>query len=246
MIEYVAHYQFSFFAPGTFVEPSADIIGRLIDPFKDLGFFPTTIQTLQIGPTPRPQTRLELQLMTKNLMWNLAFEPHRVLLQKRNNPELKIGTPEEFIADAEKIFVRLLPVIPLTGTRLSYTIKGLLPEMSDEVLTQANSRFLNLPLFYSQHPPCEWITRNVTRYEVNLGTKTEILNVVTDINRKQESIKLKTSIQRFDRIEIGFDINTFQENKAARFGAEDIGMFLREAVSLSKTIMEQIGGMLND
>jgi hypothetical protein len=245
MVEHVEHYQFSFFAPGAHVQPSPDIIARLLDTFKDKGFIPTTIQELQIGPIT--QVRLQLQLTTPQLEWNLAFEPLRVLLTKQNvaRADSEIGGPADFVGEVVGVFSRLLQVLPLTGTRLSYVTKGLLPEMSPEVLQQVNLRLLNLPAFYLENPPVEWTTRNVARYEVSVVDKAEIFNVITDINRVQGTIQGKEGPRPFDRIQIGFDINTFHGNITPRFGANDVGPFLQEATKISQRISDEIGEKFN-
>jgi hypothetical protein len=244
MIEHVKHYQFGFFAPNTQIEPRPEIIGRLLEAFKDKGFIPTTMQELQIGPAIT--TRLQLQFTSPNGEWNLAFEPHRALLKKENVVGTGIGSPEDFCREANEIFNRLLKVNPFTGTRLSYATQGLLPELNPAKLDEINNRILNLLPFYTANPPYQWTTRNVARCDVNLGEMTETLNVITDINRVQGTIVRKTEPLSFDRIEIGFDINTYQENTALRFTADHVGLFLQEAVKTSQDIMGEIERALNE
>ena len=60
----------------------------------------------------------------------MAFEPNRVLLKKANVSGMEIGSPEDFSKEAIDIYSSLLSVHPFTGTRLSYVMKGLLPEMT--------------------------------------------------------------------------------------------------------------------
>jgi hypothetical protein len=245
MFDYIDHYRFAFFAPGAHIEPSTDIIARLLDTFRDKNFFPTTISEHVISPAKTPQTRLQLQMTTRQSELNLAFEPNRVLFSKLNVPGIEIGTSADFVAETVDVFARLLQVVPLTGTRLAYLTKGLLPSMSSNALEQVNPRLLNLPLFYNEHPPCEWNTRNAARYEITLGDKVEIINVITHINRVQGSLNIIEETQPFDRIEIGFDINTYQNNKTARFNSSYIDVFLNQAVTISKRILNEIGELLH-
>jgi hypothetical protein len=243
MIDYVSHYQFGFFAPGARVEPLPDNISRLLFVLQDKGFIPTTTQEIQIGPIT--QQRLQLQMITMQSEWVLAFEPHRVVLTKRNVPQIEIGRAESFIEEVVETFSRLWREIPLTGTRLSYVTKGLLHTMSPENLTRVNSQLFNLPAFYSEHPPIEWTSRNVARYETYIGDKLEIINVITDINRVTGTIPLRTGLQAGNRIEIGFDINTFQGNTIPRFGLDDVGLFLKTAVELSQQILSELEERIN-
>lgn len=243
MIEQVIHYQFGFYASNTNLEPEPDIIARLLEAFKDKGFIPTTIQEFQISPTPR--MRLQLQFATSNGEWNLAFEPYRVLLKKENVSRTDIGSPENFADEAEEIFQRLLGLKPFNGTRLTYIMKGLLPEMPADKLVEVNGRVLNLLPFYVQHSPYQWTTRNVSEWEVMLGEKAEHLNVITDINRVQMKLLRDIESVSFDRIQIGFDINTYQSNTALRFCADDVRLFLNVAIQKSQDIMTEIESKLN-
>jgi hypothetical protein len=243
MIDFVKQYQFSFFSPKAHVEPSPDIIALLLNTFKGKNFIPTTISEHLIGPTP--QKRLQLQMISMQSEWKLAFEPNRVLLSKDNVPGTEIGTAESFVEEVVDLFDRLLKVVPLIGARLSYVTGGFLPAMSPEALNQVNSRLLNLPAFYSEYPPIEWTTRNVARCEINLGDKVEVINAITHINRVQGSLKRLEDYKPFDRIEIGFDINTFQKNMTPRFNSSDVGVFLGQAVTISQRILKEIGDYLH-
>ena len=191
MIEHVEYYQFGFYAPNTHLEPEPDIISRLLEAFKNKGFIPTTIQELQVSPAPT--TRLQLQFTSPNGEWNVAFEPNRVLLKKVTATGTEIGSPEDFAKNADEIFRCLLGVQQFVGTRLSYATKGWLPDMPDGKLIDFNKRVFNVVPFYMKYPPYEWAARNVAKYDVGLGDKTEALNVITNINRIQGTL---TQVQR--------------------------------------------------
>ena len=243
MIEQMGHYQFGLYAANTHLEPEADIIARLLEAFKDKSFIPTTITEWPLSPDLRP--RLQLQFKTSNGEWNLAFEPNRLLLNKAVVTGTEIGSSRDFAGEAEEIFRRLLEVKPFVGTRLSYVTKGLLPEMLSGKLVEVNGRVFNLLPFYVECPPYQWTTRNVAKWNVTLGDKAEILNVITDINRVQVMLVRDKENLFLDRIEIGFDINTHQDNTDPRFDADDVGLFLNEAIQKSQDIMVEIEEKLN-
>ncbi len=135
---------------------------------------------------------------------------------------------------------------PFIGNRLTYAMKGLLPEMTAAKLIEANNRVINLLPFYIGNPPHQWTTRNVARVDVNLGVDTETLNVITDINRVQGELMKDTEPIPIDRIQIGFDINTYQGNTDLRFNADHVGLFLQKAIEQSQTIMDEIQGKLDE
>ena len=85
----------------------------------------------------------------------------------------------------------------------------------------------------------------VSKTDVELGDKTETLNVITDINRIQGTLTQGTERSSFDKIEIGFDINTHQHSTDLRFGADDVELFLNVAIQKSQDIMAEIEGKFN-
>ncbi len=249
MIEHVEYYQFGFYAPNTHIEPEPNIIGRLLEAFKSKGFIPSTAHELgiQIGPNVNQaaKTRLQLQFISPSGEWNLAFELNRVLLKRMSLNGMGIGTPEDFRKEAKEVFGILLNVNQFIGSRLSYAMKGLLPEMAAAKLVEANSRVINPLPFYKKNPPHQWTTRNLVEVNVKLGSDTEILNVITDINRIQGQLTTKTEPLPIDRIQIGLDISTHQGNTNLRFNDGHVDLFLQEAMKKSQEIMDEIKGKLN-
>lgn len=236
MIDRTGKYEVSFFAPGTGVEATTEIMMKLLETFKDKGLLPTTIQEVVLGPTSK--TRRQLCLTDNNSVWSLAFEPRRLLLTKRD-VGIDLGTPDNFIQEAVDIFARLFLVTPLNGTRLSFVTKGVLAEMANEALEKANTNLLKPPKFYLETPPHQWSIKNVTRCDYKLGEKDELLNIITDISRIQGEFDRDDPPKPFDRIAIGFDINTYQKNVAPRFDIKDLENFLRKAVELSQQITNE-------
>lgn len=237
----VAHYQLGFYAPNSVVEPSPDIIGKLIEVFKGTGFMPNLVSAFHIS-SQTPETRDMLTLVTNKSEWVIEFEPHRISFTKKYIPDLEIGSPDEFKTSVVDFCSRILSVIPLSGGRLSYVTKGLLEEMSQGELDKVNSTLMNVPAFYRDNPPQEWTTRNVARYtSKELNEPPERYNVITDINRVQANLKDKMNRSKnIDRIEVGYDINTYQKNMSPRFGINDVEKFLNEVTILSGQITSNI------
>jgi hypothetical protein len=237
MIEHLYSYQAGFFAPGTHIEPSPEIIAKVVKEFENKDFVPSTVPLFQF----QTQTmKLQLQMLTKSMEWIIDFEPNRFLIQRKNLPKIQMCTVDEFITESKDIISRLLNVFPIRGTRLSYVTSGLLPEMSNQQLNKVNMKLLNLPEFYRKSPPVQWSTRNVVKIESHFNNKVEQLNVITDINRKQGTLSKDDKSVQFDRIQLSFDINTFQGNVTQRFDDEDLPSFLITAKELVDEIMIQL------
>ncbi|MBD3267529.1 hypothetical protein GF373_12750 [bacterium] len=245
MIIETMHYQFGFFAPGSNVEPEPEIISELIDVFRERKFIPSTMQTV-FWDVNGVKPKSELLLMTNNSEWNMAFEPHRVLLTKKKIPGKDIENAKHFREETIDIYKNLFKVLPLVGTRLSFVSKGLLPEMPIDKLQQVHSKLFYPPKFFSDNPPHSWTTRNLTRYKIEILDNTETINVITDINRIQGEFTDENVSKPFDRIEIGFDINTYQLNKKQRFNLKEIELFLDKVIPISQQISLEIGEMIND
>ena len=234
----VHSYQFGFYAPGSRLEPSPEVIGDLLKAFSGTEFMPTTVQEMRLGPVT--ETRLQLHLVTKNNAWSIEFEPHRVTFIKKNIPNEDIGTLQKFSRDVVDFAARLASVVSLNGNRLSYVTKGLLPAMKDEELENVVPKLLTMPSFYQENTPIEWSTRTVARYETSINDTPELVNVITDINRIQGIRQEKTEAKEFSCLEIGFDINTFQNNTKRRFKLNDAEVFMQEAETISQRLLTEI------
>ena len=93
--------------------------------------------------------------------------------------------------------------------------------------------------------PVEWKSRNVARINVDLPDNIEICNVITNVNRISGQLITNNELVDIDRIEIAFDINTFQGNKDTRFTADNIEPFFRKSLGIREEILEQLRIKLN-
>jgi len=247
--EDVLLYQFGFYAPDSRIDPSPEIIAKLLKAFDGTGYMPSAVTEMHVEGSAdgkhRMQARQQLHLVTKNGEWAIEFEPHRVSIKKRNVTGVEIGTAEQFKDDVADFCERLSTVRPLTGTRLSYVTRGFLPEKNADEMVAANQNIMILPGFYQENPPIEWNTRTATQYDIQLHDRPETLNVITDIGRIRGKQITPDGAKDVDRIDIGFDINTFQENKEQRFVFSDAKEFLEKTVELSERLLDDFEGMLS-
>jgi len=245
MLEHVIHYQIGFYGPGTHLEPAPDLVSKLLEQFRGKELIPTTATELQVSEDIG--TRLQLQFISPNQEWLVAFEAKRILLRKQSVQGGEIGTLGTFRRDAYEILTQILEVTPIVGNRLSLVVKGILPEMPEEKLEGAYCKLVNPIEFYQHHRTNQWSTRSIARVEVHIGTKQELFNVITDINRSQGKLKQDSNlVVDFDRIEVGLDINTHQDNTAQRFSSADIDGFLSEAISLGEKLILQVVDMVHE
>ena len=153
---------------------------------------------------------------------------------------------EAFAEDTKDFFSRILRHFKKKGHRLSILTSGVLREMTHEQLLKIYAKlFRSLP-FYEQAIPFEWNYRCVSKSEIQIGEASEQINVITSINRIKGQILEPSSVKQFERIEVGFDINTIAENKDNRFTAESFKDFFDSALRTRYEILNQIRDIVND
>ena len=239
MFDIFGRYQASIFLRASEIVPSPDVISPLLNIFRDKGFLPTTFQ--EIGPqSPAPQVRLRLN--SPNNEWGINFASHRIDIEK--NPVLaagkNIGEIEVFVDEVIDFIGRILGHFNKKGHRLSIITSGMLREMSHDRLDSIyNKLFCPLP-FYKQILPFEWNSRSATQSAINLENHDEKINVITSINRVRGQLIEPQRVMQFDRIEVGFDINTLAEENTDRFSVESLKEFFEGALNVRATIIEEI------
>lgn len=245
MIELRNFYQFGHFLPhGIFSEPK--IINRLLQDFEGWDFISQTIDTIPIGSGIQTTPLNQLQLITVKKDWSIMFEPHRYLIQKLQQPSVKLGNIPDFIKKTVEIVNILTKIVSLKANRFSFVTKSLCNEMAPDKLDYINGNIFNLPKIFKQNKPVEWSTRQVARLDTVINGKQQTINLITDLNRIQGVFNNQNPPKPFDRIEFLFDINTFQGNQAQRLSADDIEPFINFAYSKINEIENAFEGIFDE
>ena len=239
MFDLIGKYQASFFGNLADISPTPEVISNLLMLFKDKNLLPSTFQEISVH-TPQPQTRLRLS--SQNNEWTLNFATHRLNIEKNaTDPKgQNLGTTEEFAEQAHELFNRILTEFKKKGNRISLITSGLLKEMPQEKLADIYDKLFKPIPFYGDNPPFEWNTRSVARMTLEINGIQESINVITDINRVRGELMQPDNILEFDRIGIGFDINTIQENQETRFSVDAIGSFFSGANEIRNQILKDV------
>jgi len=239
MFDIIGKYQASVFGNLADISPSPELISKLLMLFKDKNLLPSTFQEIS-AHTPRPQTRLRLS--SQNNEWNLNFATRRLDIEKNaTDPKgQNVGTGEEFAEQVHEFFNRILTEFRKKGNRISLITSGLLKEMPEEKLADIYGRLFNPIPFYGDNPPFEWNTRSVARKTLEINRIQESINVITDINRVRGQLMQPNNSLEFDRIAIGFDINTIQENQETRFSVDEIESFFSGANEIRNQILKDL------
>jgi hypothetical protein len=215
----------------------------LLEIFKDKGLLPTTFQ--EIGPNS-PATQVRLRLNSPNNEWAINFASRRIDVEK--NPVeaagKNMGDVDVFINDVIDFMTRILERFPKKGNRLSIITSGMLREMKEKRLDSIYEKLFRPLPFYSNPLPFEWNHRTVTRRGVKIEGIDEQINVITNINRVRGNLMEPGHILPFDRIEIGFDINTLAEEDANRFSINSMKEFMEHALIIRNDIAREIEGII--
>jgi hypothetical protein len=239
MIDIHRKYQFSFFGNMADIQPSADTIPVFLEMFRDKGFLPSTFQEIRL-PNPTPEIRLKLS--SPDQEWAIDLDTARLSFTKNSiKPKgINLGTVEGFIRDVIDFCSRLLRRFPKKASRLSLVTEGLMREMQEEELRLIYEKLFKPIPFYQANPSIGWQSRYVARVQENIQGNSELINVVTWINRTRGKLADLAGLLPFDRIEIKFDINTFQGNTDTRFGIESVSPFLQSALELRARLIREL------
>ena len=237
MFDILVKYQAIVFVNLQEIVPSPDVISNLLSLFRDENFVPNTFQEIS-----KSGAQARVRFSSLNNEWAINFGTDRIIIDKNpidpkgNN----LGRIEDFIAYACKLFNLVLNQYKKKGNRIALITSGLLKEMTNEQLNGVYKKLFNPIAFYGNNPPFEWKSRSVASILTEINGAKEELNVLTDINRVRGQIMQPTTVMDFDRIEIGFDINTKAENKETRFAMDLINSFYINSIGIRN---ELLGGI---
>jgi hypothetical protein len=244
MFDYIGKYQATFFAPVSEIAPSPEVISALLLMFRDKGFLPSTFQELSAESAA---LNVRLRLNSPNNEWGINFAHNRIDIEK--NPIAasgkNMGDVKKFAEDAQDFFSRILGHFKKKGTRLSIVTGGLLKEMTDEQLTAVYGKLFRPLPFYDANIPFEWVSRCVGKFTTKIDKAPEKINVITELSRVAGQFIEPSSVRRFDRINLHFDINTVAESVDNRFTADSFGAFFKGALKIRANIIEQVRGVVN-
>lgn len=229
MNEYVIKYQAVIFYTGDDLAPTPDSLTYFINEFKDKELIPTTFQELT-------QFGLKNRFSMKSLddFWNIEFAGDRMNIIKTNIDigNTKLGSLKAFINEVINIVDIVFDKFPHKANRISIVTKYIFSSIQPECFTKMFSSIFTPTKLYEKNPPVSWKQRLVTRFNWDFIENKELINVITEINRVNGNLMIKAKNEPVDRIELSFDINTFQGNSEYRFTKDDIKSFYNSIAKL--------------
>jgi len=236
MIDFALKYQAVIFAPLEDITPSPDTLKYFIDEFKDKELIPSMFQ--EITPSG---VKNRFILKSTDDEWNIEFGLNRLDIKKVNRDifVINFGTKEEFINEVLNILNVIFVKFPHKANRISFVTQYFCKSFEDERLNKIALNVANLPKTFRLSPPINWNHRYVSRIVNEINGLNELTNFIGEINRVQGNLKIKSKIEKFDRIELKFDINTYQGNQDYRFYLEDFKDFYSKVVQWEDNLLTE-------
>ncbi|TVR82966.1 MAG: hypothetical protein EA412_01210 [Chitinophagaceae bacterium] len=226
-------YQTVLFGNFEDIGPKPETLKYFIDKFSDKELIPTTFQELTPqGPINR------FSLITSDEVWLLEFSSNRLDIQKTNkNVGLtKMGTLEQFIIDIKRMIKIIDEKFPRKFNRLSLVTRYLLKPMVDKEFSVIYNKLNNSIDIYKNNEIADWKNRTVSRIPYQVDKSEELFNVISEIKRTKGTLSINSKVEKIDRVELHFDINTYQGNTDFRFDCNLFDSFIDVAYKLESEL----------
>jgi hypothetical protein len=223
MIDIDLKYQVVLFGSYEDIAPKPEIIKFFIESFADKGLIPTTFQ--EVSPAGIIN---RFSLSSSDGLWLIEFSTNRIDIHKTNKDigVTEIGTIEQFIVEAKEIVAIIDSKFPKKYNRMSLNTRYLLHEMDEEAMASVYKKLNNPIDIYQENPIADWSNRAVSRIAYEISENSELCNVISEVKRTTGNHTFNSKPAKIDRVELHFDLNTYQGNTDYRFDSNSLINFL--------------------
>jgi len=245
MIDINLRFQLAMFGSYEDIAPKPDTLKYLIDAFAYKELIPTTVQELDLANPLSPINRLSLK--SADEVWSIDFGANRIDIQKNNKDVgvVKMGDFKQFLEEAKKIVEIIDNRFPKKHNRLAIVSRYLLKQMTKEEISDLFYKNVNTIDIFKQSEPIEWNNRVVARIQQKISENEEIINVIAELNRIKGNLIINSKNEIIDRVELRFDINTYQGTTDFRFELKDLFSFVDEAYNIESKLQKDYIKLLN-
>ena len=236
----ILNFQVSLFGRFIDIRPKTDIILNLLTNLQDESFIPGTVDLAVLDPmTKKVTTDSRIQMVSQNKTWSIIFLEERIDFNynfQADTVGLKdIACVYEYM---RKLVEKVFSIFPDTiGNRIAFNGKILLNEMTDEEIDAFMNRFSSRLSVYNGKKLLDWSVRFNSKEQIAWDDHCEDCNCITEISKITNMENLHEN-----RILIGVDLNTMQQNMELRFKYGDILQFSEKAKAISESIVDEIEG----
>lgn len=211
------------------IAPKPDTLKYLIDAFADKELIPTTVQELDVVNPVNPINRLSLK--STDEVWSVEFGANRIDIIKNNKDVgvVNMGELKQFLEDAKHIAGIIEKKFPKKHNRLALVTRYLMKQMTQVEISDIFYKNVNTIDIFKKNEPTEWNNRVVSRIQQKISENEDTINVIAELNRIKGNLKINSKNEAVDRVELRFDINTYQGSTDYRFEINDLINFIDEA-----------------
>ena len=243
MIDIKTQYQAAIFGDIRDIQPTPEHTKTLIDLFSDKALIPNPFYELGgTGQANRPARRARIGFTSVNREWEINFRSERIQITKHavQSHGTNLGDLGEFCSDVNLLFDRIISKFEKKANRIALVTNFILEEMTEEALSRVYLKLFNPPKFYEKIRPFEWDWRTASRDGINLSGLNETLNIIVTISRASGEFQVRDEVTPFDRVRVGFDINTIPDNTEHRFNTQSVVNFYNQVLGLHNSLSAEV------
>lgn len=235
-------YRVGLFGSYDEVLPNPNNIKYFVESFSDKQLIPIIFQ--EFAPNGDKVDRLSLANSDRS--WLVQFGFNRMDIYHTN---MDVGvtnflTLNNFILGVNNIVKIIQEKFPRKHHRLALLTKVVFDEMDAKKHDEIYRKLNNTISVYNENPIADWNTRTGSRISYEFDGLNEMFNVVSNV-RRVKGLTIKSQNTKADRVELDFDINTYQGNTDYRFEKSQIASFLDQSVKVERDLREQYIELIN-
>lgn len=232
MIDINLQFHLAMFGSYEDIAPKPDTLKYFIDEFADKELVPTSVQGLGLAFQEQSLVPINrLSLKSADEVWSIDFRGNRIDIRKTNKNVgvVDMGDFKQFLEEAKHIAKIIEHKFPKTHNRFGAVSKYLMGQMTKEEISNVFHKGVKTIGIFEQNEPMEWSSRVVTKVKQQISVTEETFNVMAELNRTKGNLKINSKNEIIDRVELLFDINTYEGVTDYRFGIEDLVSFTDKA-----------------
>ncbi|MEG2001074.1 MAG: hypothetical protein RR053_06770 [Evtepia sp.] len=139
------------------------------------------------------------------------------------------------------VFKTIFERFDIQSSRLALNPSSIITNLTDDEYMQIMKKYHNPISIYTPTDLSEWGTRLLVCKDIVINGKTEVLNVITQIDLEIAQ-KAEAGVLKEDHVfVVTLDINTSQNNRNIRFSAVELEEFISQANSIWDKIIDEVG-----
>jgi len=234
-------YQIALFGNYDEIVPNSDNIKFFFDSFANKGMIPYQTQEVNIDVTskePSQKTIQRLSLADSERKWDIKFNTDRIDITfvNANIGITEVISKEDFLKETMFFLEKIDGKFQRSHKRIAFVAHYL---FSPTDASKSSKPFTNSINYFDDKPILEWSNRVATRVKLSYDDQEDVINVISEMGRINQPMKINNAVSLFQGIALNVDINTIPENETYRFQLKDLKSIFEEMLKIEKIVVEQ-------